>query len=416
MQIQHLEHGMYSTSNNITITGASSGVSTTLNGAITATGTSIVLTSATGFVASNLQVSSTDQMFIKIDNEIIRGTLSGTTFTSNSRGHDSTTAAAHTNGATIELYQLAETPLTEINKTHTAIANIDMDSYTVALTTAPTISGASSTVEVGGTSVYVSENYRFETFKTQISALELPLTAINASIRSTSGTSPSGSETSFVTETTSTAFSLNENFDLDTSRIVCSSINEANELSGGKSLFVPLVLTTEEENLSPVIDLDRLSMVAVANQLNKVDSSSDVYADYNASTEPEGDNNAAIYITKKVALENPATALKIFFAGNVLGTSDIEVLFKILRSDDSSDFDDLGYEFFNTDGSPDNAASTSLSRTDFQQYLYTAGVKDDGIGDSLPEFIQFAIKIVGQGTDATQVPRIRDFRAIALAT
>ena len=416
MQIQHLEHGMYSTSNNITITGASSGVSTTLNGAITATGTSIVLTSATGFVASNLQVSSTDQMFIKIDNEIIRGTLSGTTFTSNSRGHDSTTAAAHTNGATIELYQLAETPLTEINKTHTAIANIDMDSYTVALTTAPTISGASSTVEVGGTSVYVSENYRFETFKTQISALELPLTAINASIRSTSGTSPSGSETSFVTETTSTAFSLNENFDLDTSRIVCSSINEANELSGGKSLFVPLVLTTNDENISPVIDLDRLSMVAVANQLNKVDSSSDVYADYNASTEPEGDNNAAIYITKKVALENPATALKIFFAGNVLGTSDIEVLFKILRSDDSSDFDDLGYEFFNTDGSPDNAASTSLSRTDFQQYLYTAGVKDDGIGDSLPEFIQFAIKIVMKGTNAAQPPRIKDLRAIALAT
>ena len=416
MQIQHLEHGMYSTSNNITITGASSGVSTTLNGAITATGTSIVLTSATGFVASNLQVSSTDQMFIKIDNEIIRGTLSGTTFTSNARGHDSTTAAAHTNGATIELYQLAETPLTEINKTHTAIANIDMDSYTVALTTAPTISGASATVEVGGTSVYVSENYRFETFKTQISALELPLTAISASIRSTSGTSPSGSETSFITETTSTPFSLNENFDLDTSRIVCSSINEANELSGGKSLFVPLVLTTDDENISPVIDLDRLSMIAVANQLNKVDSSSDVYADYNASTEPEGDNNAAIYITKKVALENPATALKIFFAGNVLGTSDIEVLFKILRSDDSSDFDDLGYEFFNTDGSPDNAAATSLSRTDFQQYLYTAGVKDDGIGDSLPEFIQFAIKIVMKGTNAAQPPRIKDLRAIALAT
>jgi len=407
---------MYSTSNNITITGASSGVSTTLNGAITATGTSIVLTSATGFVASNLQVSSTDQMFIKIDNEIIRGTLSGTTFTSNARGHDSTTAAAHTNGATIELYQLAETPLTEINKTHTAIANIDMDSYTVALTTAPTISGASATVEVGGTSVYVSENYRFETFKTQISALELPLTTISASIRSTSGTSPSGSETSFVTETTSTAFSLNENFDLDTSRIVCSSINEANELSGGKSLFVPLVLTTNDENISPVIDLDRLSMVAVANQLNKVDSSSDVYADYNASTEPEGDNNAAIYITKKVALENPATALKVFFAGNILGTSDIEVLFKILRSDDSSDFDDLGYEFFNTDGSPDNAAATSLSRTDFQQYLYTAGVKDDGIGDSLPEFIQFAIKIVMKGTNAAQPPRIRDLRVIALAT
>ena len=46
-----------------------------------------------------------------------------------------------------------------------------------------------------------------------------------------------------------------------------------------------------------------------------------------------GDNNGAVYITKKIALENPATALKVFFAGNKVGTSDIKVLFKILRSD-----------------------------------------------------------------------------------
>jgi len=159
-------------------------------------------------------------------------------------------------------------------------------------------------------------------------------------------------------------------------------------------------------------------MICIGNVINNVDSSSDVYptTDYNASTEPEGDNNAAIYITKKVALENPATALKVFFAGNILGTAEVEVLFKILRSDSADDFDDLGYEFFNTDGSPDNTIATSLARTDFQQYVYTAGVKDDGIGEPLPEFIQFAIKIVGQGTNAAQPPRIRDLRVIALAT
>ena len=36
MRIKHFDHGMYSTSNNVRITGASSGISTTLNGAITA--------------------------------------------------------------------------------------------------------------------------------------------------------------------------------------------------------------------------------------------------------------------------------------------------------------------------------------------------------------------------------------------
>ena len=346
----------------------------------------------------------------------VNNALATLSFTPNLRGVAGTTISAHTNGATIELYQLAEVPLTEINKTHAAIANIGMDSYTVALTTSPTVGGASTIAEVGGIGVYASENYRFETFKTQISALELPDTKITAGVRTTSGTSPSGSETSFSTDTTSSAFSLNENTDLDETSIVCSTINQTNELAGAKSLFIPIVLSTTNANLSPIIDTDRMSMIAIANHFNQIDSSSDVYANFNASTEPEGDNNAAIYITKKIALENPATALKVFFAGNIQGTSEVEVLFKVLRSDSADDFDDIGYEFFNTTGIPDNTVATSLATTDFQQYVYSAGVKDDGIGDSLPEFIQFAVKIVMKGTNAAQPPRIKDLRAIALAT
>ena len=43
--------------------------------------------------------------------------------------------ATHSNGATVELYQLNGIPLTQVNKTHTAIANNRIDSYTVATTT-----------------------------------------------------------------------------------------------------------------------------------------------------------------------------------------------------------------------------------------------------------------------------------------
>ena len=33
-------------------------------------------------------------------------------------------------------------------------------------------------------------------------------------------------------------------------------------------------------------------------------------------------------------------------------------MFKILRSDDASDFDEIGYNFFNTDGSPDSTVKS----------------------------------------------------------
>ena len=37
----------------------------------------------------------------------------------------------------LNLYQINGIPLDQVNKTHTALANIGIDSYTVATTTAP---------------------------------------------------------------------------------------------------------------------------------------------------------------------------------------------------------------------------------------------------------------------------------------
>jgi len=422
VKVKHPDHGMYSTSNNVEIRNATSGLSTTLNGAITNAATSLVLdpsatggSSVTGFAASN----DSSKIYLKIGNEILTGTLSNLNVTSLSRAQGSTTAAAHVDNTTVELYQINGTPLTEVNRVHNAIANINIDSYTIAITNAPTISGSSDTSEVGGISVFASENYRYETVRTVVKTLEFPLTDLTSSLASTSGTSPSGTETSFSKlATDEKSILLNVNSDLTRTNIVASNVNEELELASAKSFEIKFRMISGATNLSPVIDLDRASAILVGNVINNVDSSTDVYptSDFAASTEPEGDQNAAIYITKKVALENPATSIRVNFAGNKSASSDIKVLFKVLRSDDSFDFDELGYEFFNTDGSTDTTVNNSLTVADFQQYSYSAGIKDDGIGASLGEFSQFAIKIVMQGTNAAQPPRIRDLRVIALAT
>ena len=293
-----------------------------------------------------------------------------------------------------------------------------MDSYTIALSTSATVTGASTDTEIGGTSVYASENYRYELSKTVLNTLELENTTVSASLTTTSATSPSGTETSFTKTTTGTAVPIGENFEHDTSRMVASNINEANEMSSAKSLETKINLTTTNTNVSPVIDLDRSSTVLIGNRLDNIDSSSDVYptTEYAPSTEPDGDNNSAIYLTKAVSLENPATALRVFFSANKIDTSEIKVLFKILRTDDTSSLDELGYTFFNDTGLPDDIPPNSLGRDDLQEYSFSAGIKDDGIGDALDEFISFQIKIVMQGTDAANPPRIKDLRAIALAT
>ena len=53
VKVQHRDHGMYSTSNNVVITGVSSGVSTTIaTTALTTTSSRLTLTSATNFPSS----------------------------------------------------------------------------------------------------------------------------------------------------------------------------------------------------------------------------------------------------------------------------------------------------------------------------------------------------------------------------
>mgnify|MGYP007063341986 CR=1 FL=1 len=92
-----------------------------------------------------------------------------------------------------------------------------------------------------------------------------------------------------------------------------------------------------------------------------------------------------------------------------------ELYYKILRSDDASEFDDLSFVAFNSDGSPDDAVKSSTTKVNFQDYSFSAGITDDGLGTPLDEFISFQIKLVMKGTNTAQPPRIKDLRAIALA-
>ena len=426
LKVTHKDHGMYATSNNVTIAGVSSGLSTTLSAAITSTATSLTLTSGTNFNNTTGKFAgttdSTSRYYIKIDDEIMfYEVISSTSVSSLNRAQEGTTAAAHAAGATVEFFQLHKVPLSQVNKTHTSIGNIDLDSYTVTLTSSPVFDGGSgSSAENGGENVTATENHIINTGFTQISTLEPEGTQITGTIRPTTATSVSGTETSFTKTSASNAIgiSLNDNTEFDDAFMVASEINETNEMSGTKSYTTDLTLTTDRPNLSPVIDLKRTSWVSVANRINNIDSASDLASNltFVASTEPEGDNNAAIYITKKVILENPATAIKVLLTAHRPATSEIKVLFKTLGSQDSVDFDDLDYQFFNTDGSADSFVNPSLDQDDFQEYVFSAGVTDDGIGDPLDEFISFSIKIVMQGTNMSQPPRIKDLRAIALAT
>ena len=131
------------------------------------------------------------------------------------------------------------------------------------------------------------------------------------------------------------------------------------------------------------------------NRINDIDSSGDVSEGrtFVPSTEPD-DNNEFVYITRKVILKTPATSLKVLADNFRPPNTDLKYMFKILKNDETTPIDDLGFEFFNTDGAPDVAIEQDARN--FKEYEYTA--------DGLAEFTAFTVKIVGQAQNTSIVP------------
>jgi hypothetical protein len=304
-------------------------------------------------------------------------------------------------------------PIDSLNTTFTNIDNRGIDSFTIipdvsAYNFISGYSGSENTVG-GGSNATCSRNYYFDALHTMIPSIQVKNTNILCSVYTTAMSSPEGyvNGTSYVKDNTSNFITLNDNSFFASPNVVASTINEQNEMSSTKSFECQLQLASFNPNVSPCIDVGTIGCIGIANRLNNIDSSSDVPTGttYIPSTDPEGDSNAMVYVTRKVNLKTPATSLKVIADFFRPPTTELKVMYKIIKNDEDTPLDDVGFEFFNTDGSPDN--SIEQDGRNFKEYEFTA--------NDLPEFSAFAIKIVGQGTNTSVVPLVTALRTMALA-
>ena len=287
----------------------------------------------------------------------------------------------------------------EFNTTHTSISNVGLDSYDITVS-----SNASSSGDGGGTAVVATQNKQYDLLNLQLMNVKHPDTTLAFNIKTTSGKSINGSETEFSLDSSTTSVVANDNILFTSPRMVASDINQTNEMSGSKSLFVNCVLGTTNSKLSPAIDLQRTSAFAVSNRLN---TNPTTYPDFVADTTNEGTTSVASYLTRPVVLDNTSTALDIRLTANVRTSSEIKVFFRTSAADEVRDINDISWTAFNSDGSEDTTVIPAENDVDFKEYKYTAS--------SLNGFEAFQIKIIMTGTISSYPPKIRDMRGIALA-
>jgi len=267
-------------------------------------------------------------------------------------------------------------PATELNASHT-IANVLQNSYTITVTT-----NANATGVGGGTAITATENKPLDSMYIGCQNLVFNDTSLTFTGKLTTN--------GYVKDTTARALIVNDTIDNDDEYIIASSINETTSLSGNKSFEITGTFTSDLDNISPVIDLQRTSVVSIGNIINN---------DYTNEDTAVAGNALARYFTKRVNLTSPANALRVYFSALRPNAADIKVYYRILKDDNSGKFSDVAWTAMTA------AITTPKSDTTIKDYEYYA--------DSLPGFSIFAIKLVMVTSNTADVPLIKDFRAVA---
>ena len=443
LKIDHFNHGMYSNTNKVTLSDVQSNIApTTLSAALTVSEVSTISVANTSNFTTfeGVDVSATNPGYIKINNEIIAYDSIGSgelSIATNGRATDSTITELHDKDAIVYKYELNGVSLRRVNTTHTIAEPIGLDHYHIAVDRSSngvdrsvdgTPSGMpqlnfSNEASTGGENSRATENILYTSIIPTYDILTPgSSTSVTGTIRTVSGTSVNGSESSF-NDNGFEPVGINVLNVFNTPRILCSKINETTYLSNlprNKSFTTGVTLNSSDTNLSPIIYLDTSLTEFRSSRFDKpiVNYSNDgrVNSIFN-------DPHAAVYVSNMVQLANPATSLKVLLSAYRDESADFRVLYNLIRADSGEvdqtfelfpGYDNLTYtdddgyavvDASKNSGLPDRLVPGSRSN-EFLEYEFTA--------NDLPLFTGYTIKIVMSGTNQAYPPRIRELRTIAV--
>ena len=439
IEVIQYNHGHHGSNNKVRITNVEPDtVKTTITADLSATGTEVAVASTSSF--SKFAGITTDRGEALINGEIVSYLIGVDKLSFSARGAEGSTALSHSDGDSIQTYEINGMPLVKINTTHDIPSNqtlrnsTNIDNYFLEISrgTGNRLAGKNQlnfTDEkaVGGPNVGISQNHQFSNASAKFNVITPGITRVNSSFRTVSGTSANGNEVSFIDQGFEPTI-LNETTFFPTPRLSASKINESERLETlpkSKSLSLKVDMTSNDKNLSPVLDVQNATFVLGRNKINDP-IGADNYASDDQTNGIIGDPHGSMFISKKVNLKQPATSIKVFVAANVRPQADFRVYYRLFTADSSEvsstyrafpgyknliDTDGDGYGDQIIDLGLNDGRSDALvkknGQDDFSEYQFTA--------NDLEQFSGFTIKIVMTSTNECVPIRLKDFRAIALA-
>ena len=253
-----------------------------------------------------------------------------------------------------------------------------------------------SDIVIFGKDISTDFDIQYDDLVLNANSITLTGSDLKYQIKGMSGKSLDGSESAYVIDSTYDSIEPRVDYKPNGVKKVASQLNSRMAgISGDKSLKLKAVLSTNNENVSPIIDKYNVNIIAVENLIN---NQTDGYGENDTD---ENMKACARRIFKSVNLYESATGLKVSFLGSVQPNANLSIYYKTLDVDSNDSIDNNKWQLMTLDSD----VTKSLNENEFYKYNYTV--------DKLNPFKAFKIKIVMSSNDSTKVPLISKFAAIA---
>ena len=153
-------------------------------------------------------------------------------------------------------------PFAEFNAEFT-IVSAEIDSYIIHVSSNATFTGS-----FGGDTIVATENIQYNTVQPIVSQYLFPDTDASYLIRTTTGKSVDGTETPYSVSDTYNPIAINQNNILSELALIGTTAVESDKMSGAKSVILRSRLISYNENVSPAVDVSRLSLITVQDIIN----------------------------------------------------------------------------------------------------------------------------------------------------
>ena len=276
-------------------------------------------------------------------------------------------------------------PVTELNGTH-VVKSPTWEGYSIDVTTTATSSGTG-----GGNDVSATQQVMFDEFTPMVQSILPSSTSIATKIRAAEGTSYGATRSE---DFTSVSYQMVESdANINTTTINTSPKVVATADNAAKSLEFALTFTTSDSKVSPLVDLQRVSVLALENVI--------------AGPVADG-KEAAQHITTPTVLDESSTGLKVIFAANRPKDAEFEVYVRTSIDEDGIQTASWRSDIVEAEAN----VPSDENPTVFRDYEYLVG----GTEGTMTPFSTFQVKVVMRSTNSSRVPTIQDLRVIALAT